>query len=164
MRPGVSSTGQKPRELRRRCIVPARLRHGASWSDTCILNISSRGLLIHTGRPIQQGSEVELRRGECIVIARVMWREGGRAGLRAEDRVPVDQIVTLCQSPAFQLAAVSGERRNRSRADEGLRLRGRVIEFGGVLVIGACLAAAGLTMVEAAFARPMAIIAAAFDP
>ena len=37
---------ERPRELRRRVILPARLRTGADWSDTCMLNISSRGLLI----------------------------------------------------------------------------------------------------------------------
>jgi len=62
-------------------LVPARLRDGASWSDACILNISSRGMMIHTGRPIRRGCEVELRRGEHMIVARVMWRDGARAGL-----------------------------------------------------------------------------------
>src|SRR5690348_1343959 len=102
---------QKPRELRRRVVVPARLRDGASWSDACILNVSSRGLMIHTGRPVRCGSEVELRRGEYMIVARVVWRDGARAGLRAEERVPIEEIVMGGHAPALQLTANNGERR-----------------------------------------------------
>jgi hypothetical protein len=156
-----SSRTHRPRELRRRVAVPARLRHGASWSDACILNISSRGLMIHTGRPISRGTKVELRRGDHVIVARVVWREGGRAGLRAEDRVPIEDIVTLGQSPAFQLTAANGERRKHPRPEEHSRIRARAIEFGGVLAIAAILAGAGFTMVEAALARPLAVVSAA---
>jgi hypothetical protein len=141
-------------------VVPARLRHGASWSDTCILNVSSRGLMIHTGRPIPRGTEVELRRGDHLIVARVVWREGGRAGLRSEDRLPIEDIVTLGQSPALQLTAANGERRKHRRPEHHFRMRARAIEFGGVLAIAAVLAGAGFTMVEAAFARPLAVVAA----
>ena len=64
MRAGASSQSFRPRELRRKLLVPARLRHGAAWSDTCIVNISSRGLMIHSSRPLQPGSKVEVYRGE----------------------------------------------------------------------------------------------------
>jgi hypothetical protein len=158
-----SSRTQKPRELRRRVVVPARLRHGASWSDACILNVSSRGLMIHTGRPISRGTEVEIRRGDHIIVARVMWREGARAGLKAQERVPIEEIVTLGRSPAFQLTAAGGERRKHPRPEQRSRMRGRSVEFGGVLVIAASLAGAGVTMVQSAFARPLAAVAAALD-
>lgn len=143
--------------------MPARLRHGSSWSDACILNISSRGLMIHTGRPIARGAEVELRRGDHVIVARVMWREGGRAGLRSEDRVPIEDIVTFGQSPALQLTAATGERRKHPRPEEHSRIRARAVEFAGVLAIAICLAGAGFTMVESAFARPLAVVAAALD-
>jgi hypothetical protein len=142
-------------------MMPARLRHGASWSDACILNISSGGLMIHTGRPISQGTLVEIRRGEHAIVARVMWRNGARAGLQAEDRVPVEEIVTLGQSPALQLTAARVERRKRPRSADSSRSHGRAIELAGVVLIGACVAGAALTMVEAAFARPIAMVAAA---
>ena len=158
-----SSRAQKPRELRRRVVVPARLRHGTSWSDACILNVSSRGLMIHTGRPIARGTEVEVRRGDHVIVARVMWREGARAGLRAEERVPIEQIVTLGKSPALQLTAATGERRKHPRPEEQSRARGRTIEFAGALVIAASLAGAGFTMVQSAFARPLQAVATALN-
>src|SRR5690349_10239243 len=107
---------EKPRELRRRVVLPARMRLGTSWSDTCILNVSSRGLMIHTGRQVAKGTQVELRRGDHIILARVVWRDGGRAGLQAEERVPIEEIVTIGQSSALQLTAVPGERRRQPRA------------------------------------------------
>ena len=160
MRSAKPSRAQKPRELRRRVLVPARLRHGNSWTDTCILNISSRGLMIHTGRPISRGSAVEIRRGDHVIVARVVWRDGGRAGLRSVERVPIEDMLTLGQSPQLQLSAADGERRKRPRPEESSRLRGRAIEFGGVLLIGASLTAAAFTMVESAFAQPLAAVSA----
>ena len=157
-------TSQKPRELRRRVVVPARLRHGASWTDACILNVSSRGLMIHTGRPIVEGTQVEVRRGDHIIVARVMWRDGGRAGLKAEERVPVEEIMTLGQSPSLQLTAATGERRKHPRPGDNSRLRGRAIEFAGVVTIAISLAGAGLAMIEQAFARPLAMVSAALAP
>ncbi|HEY8434864.1 MAG TPA: PilZ domain-containing protein [Sphingomicrobium sp.] len=155
------SRTQRPRELRRRVLVPARLRHGASWSDACILNISSRGLMIHSGRPLTRGTEVEIRRGDHIIIARVVWRDGGRAGLKSDDRVPVEQIVTLGQSPSLQLTAGSGERRKRPRLEEKSRVTGRSIEFAGVVVIALALASAGQSMMKSALARPLFVISGA---
>ena len=156
-----SPHAQRPRELRRRVVMPARLRHGSSWSDACILNISSRGLMIHTGRPIAEGTEVDVCRGDHVITARVVWRDGGRAGLRAKDRVPFEEIVTLAKSPPLELTA-DWDRRNgdRRRQDRG-RQDGRSIEFAGVLAIAVSLAGASLAILQSAFARPLALVAAA---
>jgi len=118
--------------------------------------------MIHTGRPISQGTVVEIRRGDHAIVARVMWRDGARAGLEAEDRVPVEEIVTIGQVSALQLTAASADRRKQARP-EG-RSRGRAAEFAGVVVIGACVAGAAFSMVEVAFARPLALISAALVP
>lgn len=154
-------SSEKPRELRRRVVVSARLRHGAAWSDACILNISSRGLMIHTGRQIAKGAQVEVRRGDHVIIARVVWRDGGRAGLRAEDRVPIEEIMTLGQSPTLQLTAGPLERRKVQRPPDRSRMQGRAMEFAAVIAISACLAMAGLSMVQEAFARPVQLVSQA---
>src|SRR6185312_9034098 len=111
MGPSMSSRNHRPRELRRRVAVPARLRHGSSWTDTCILNISSRGLMIYASRPITPGTEVEIRKGDYAIVARVVWKDCGRAGLQCEERVPVEEIVTLGQSAGLQLTVDHQERR-----------------------------------------------------
>ena len=156
---------QRPRELRRRVMIPARLRNGAAWADACILNISSRGLLVHSPRGVPQGGIVELRRGEHVIVARVVWRDGTRVGLRADDRLPVDEIISLDGAAAFQLTAPGPgqpERRKRQRpAPMDSRLRGRAMEFVSVGVIAASLAITIWSMVEQAFARPMSAVTTA---
>jgi hypothetical protein len=155
---------QRPRELRRRVVLPARIRHGASWSDACILNMSSRGLLINTSRPAPAGTEIELRRGDHMIVARVMWRDGAKAGLQADDRLPVEDIMTFGQAQGLQLTA-GGERFERRvqprLGDQRHRWRARALEFAGVVVAGASLASAAVLLVEEAFARPLAAVQAA---
>jgi len=161
-----ASQKQRPRELRRRVVLPARLRSGAMWSDICILNISSRGLMVQSSRLGSEGSQVELYRGSHVIIARVVWREGARAGLRAEDRVPVEEILSADASPATRLT-VEGQPVERRRAVRrpavDSRLRGRAMEFVAVSVIALCLAGGAWTLVESAFARPLAMVNSALS-
>ena len=152
---------RRPRELRRRVVLPARLRLGEIWGDACILNISSRGLLIQAPRGAEQGSLVELRRGEHAILARVIWRLGARAGLRAEECLPVDDILAMGQAPSLQLTSVSGRLIIKRRTHDGSRLRGRAIEFAGIVFVAALLAVAGFIMVEQALAKPLALVGAA---
>ena len=146
-------------------MLPARLRTGAQWSDTCILNISSRGLLIHSARVAVEGTMVELRRGEHVIIGRVMWRDGARVGLQTDEKLPVDEILSLSQSKALQLVASDGllvERRKQPRPGPGdARQRGRIIEYAAVAVVALCLAIGALGMVETAFAEPLRLVRAA---
>jgi hypothetical protein len=145
-------------------MLPARLRSGSQWTDTCILNISSRGLMIHSSRPADHGSVVELRRGPHVIVARVVWREGTRVGLQVEERVPVEEILSVDQSQALQLTAMDGvrvDRRKQPRSDDDARLRGRAMEFMAVGVVAVSLALGIWSMAEQALARPMAAVVAA---
>ena len=158
------SRSLKPRETRITVVVPARLRLGAKWSDACILNVSARGLLIHTREAAERGSYVELRRGDQVIVGRVMWRSGSRVGLRAQDRVPVEAIVTSKGPVELRLCAAEGapvERRRTPRPRTESRLRGRAMEFISVAVIGAGLSIAVVSMMAEALARPLSQVAGA---
>jgi len=160
----ASRVSHRPRELRRRVVLPARMRTESSWSDACILNISSRGLMIHVGRGAPQADMVELRRGEHVIVARVVWRDGSRAGLHSDDRLPVEEILSLSQAPALQLTAARPfvERRRQPRREhERSRWRARWFEFAGVAVVGASFAATLFSMIESALAKPMDAVRAA---
>jgi hypothetical protein len=157
-------TQHRPRELRRKVLLPARLRTVAGWSDACILNVSSRGLLIHSKRPIAEGSMIELRHAEHAIVAQVVWREGAHAGLHAEHRVPIEDIVCLGQSPALQLTAPRRpgvERRKRPRTHEDSRQRSRAMEFASIALFGAVLATGAYSMVQHAFAQSLGAVRAA---
>jgi len=157
--------GELPRELRRRVVLPARVRTGAQWSDACILNISSRGLMIQSGRAGPEGSVLELRRGNHVITARVVWRNGPRVGLQSDERLPVEEILSLCKSHTLQLVACEGalvDRRKRPRSGADSRVIGRSIEFAGIAVIAATLALGAWAMADRAFAKPLTTVEKAF--
>ena len=159
-----SSIKERPRELRRRLILPARLRAPNGWSDACILNVSSRGLQINAIQSAVQGATVEIWHRDHVIVARVMWRKGNKAGLRAEQRVPVEELMTMSQAPSLQLTADQwprADRRKRLRSHDDGRLRARVLEFAGLAIITASLAGGLAAMVGQAFARPLALVEAA---
>src|SRR5438270_868930 len=128
-----------PRELRRRVMVPARVRTDGQWSDARILNISSHGLSIQSASRAPEVSTMQILRGDHLIVARVMWSEAGRAGLQTEERLPVEEILSLKQFRPLQLIASNGtlgDRSGQSRAMAHDRnISGRAIEFVGVLVI-----------------------------
>jgi hypothetical protein len=164
---GASRTrsSERPRELRRRVVLPARVRNGAHWDDACILNVSSRGLMIHSARAGAEGSLVELRRGDHVIIARIVWREGARAGLQSDDRVPIEEIVSLDGARSLQLVASKGDlierRRYCRRSGDEFRLRGRLMEFAAVVIIVIALAGGIWSIAKQALARPLAEVSAA---
>jgi len=158
---------ERQRELRRRVMVLARLRNGGEWSDACILNISSRGLMIRSGRTAPEGSIVELHRGDHLITARVVWRDGPRAGLQTEERLPGDEILSEGQSAHLQLIASDGalvERRKFRRPERGdSRMVGRMFEFAGLVAIVAGLASCLYALAQHALGTPIASAAQALD-
>ncbi|WP_308514465.1 hypothetical protein [Sphingomonas flavescens] len=119
--------------------MKARLRWGAYWGDACILNISSQGMLIQTSRVAPEGSIVELHRGHHVILARIVWRDGLKAGLRTDDRLPVDQILAAGDQGPVQLVTSDGaivERRTKARSEAGdAKNFGRKLEFVGACVL-----------------------------
>ena len=158
---GPMTRGHRPRELRRRVLLTARMRTSAGWSDACILNVSSRGLLINANQTVVQGSNIELRHREHVIAARVVWRSGSRAGLHAEDWVPVDEILILSRSSILQLTAGGSaqvERRKQPRTHDDSRLLGRTIEFASIAIIAITLSCGLYSLVAEALGEPMARI------
>lgn len=161
----VPKSMHRSRELRWRVVVPARVRAGAQWSDACILNLSSRGLLIHSAHPAPKGSAIQIVRGDHLIVARVIWSKGRQSGLRSDELVPVEEIMSLKHSRSLQLIASGGFYRDRRKQPRGVaddpRLSGRAMEFLAVGAIAASLAIGLLAMVEQALSRPLASASAA---
>jgi len=119
--------------------------------------------MILSARVSPSDSIVELRRGEHVIIARVVWQEGGRVGLQSADRVPVEEIMSSHTAQPQRLGDGGRpiERRRHPRDASSARIRGRVMEFVAVGLIGASLASAAWLVAEQALARPMALVASA---
>jgi hypothetical protein len=134
------------------------MRTDSGWSDACILNISSRGLMIRSRRPAARGSLIELRHGDHAIVGRVVWSDGAHAGLQAEERVPIEQILSLGQASSLQLTALNGrpvERRKRPRSHEDNRVRGRLFEFSAVALLAAIVAGFAFDLIHDVLARPL---------
>ena len=148
-------------------MLPARMRTQAGWSDACILNISSRGLLIYSNGTAQPGSFVEVRRGGQLVIARVVWRKNQRIGLCSPDPVHVEDIIAADSAAAATVSTAAGaaiERRRIPRDPERSREHGRTLEFLAMVLIGGALALAAMESVEESLARPLAAVDQAMRP
>lgn len=144
--------------------IPARVRASGGWADACILNVSSRGMMINAARPSAiQGGTIELWHGEKLVVGTVMWRKGTRAGLRSEERVPVDEILAASKEATLQLTAAPalGKKSRIRLAHAESRLRGRAMEFAALSIVASLLAVGAFAMVEQAFARPLMVVQSA---
>ena len=149
-----------PRELRRSVLLPARMRTPTGWSDACILNVSSRGMMIHA-KISPPDDTIELRHNEFAFVLEIVWRNGTRVGVRSTERLPVEEILTVSESACLRLTAErrpGEERRRAPRTPDGSRLQGRAMEFAATAAIAVILAAGGVAMVSEAFARPMQTI------
>ena len=160
----------KQREHRQKVMIRARMRSGVSWHDVCILNLSRRGLGIQAAEPPQRGAYVEIRRGKHVIVARVMWARGHRAGLHSQSLIFVRSLVrdepandgSRSASAFPEVERRRAPRATRERFDRS-RLAGRAMEFA---CVGLAASALGLTIVatvEQALARPIAQVRAALD-
>lgn len=142
-------------------MLPARMRSQSGWSDACILNISSRGLLVYSNGAAQPGTFVEVRRGGQLVIARVVWRKNQRIGLHSPDPVHVEDIIGADSTAAAAIPAASGasiERRRIPRDSDTSRNQGRAVEFVAMVLIGGALAFAAMVSMEETLARPLSAV------
>ncbi len=134
------------------------MKAGAGWHDTCILNISSRGMLMQAGVPPVRGSYLEIRRGAVVVIARVMWTKRHRFGVKSQDLLSIDAITSATAPANAPAIAPAPNRRSSERprlpTSERSRLQGRIMEYGfaAALAIAAAVFAAG--QVYSILARP----------
>ena len=121
--------------------------------------------MIQTVQTAKKGALIEIRRDRHIITGRVLWRDGGRAGVRCENPLPVEEILSLGTSKSLQLVAEDGallERRYSPRRQQvDARLRGRALQFAGVVTMILALSIAGAFWVREAFARPLQAIEAA---
>ena len=160
----------RQREPRRKVMIKARMRAGVSWSDACILNLSSRGMLVHAPTAPSRGSYLEIRRGEYVIVARVVWASSNKFGVRTQDFVPADGLIhapdeaVQTRSPG---ASEFVERRATSRPagsnHEQSRLRARALEFGTFIMLGGIAAMAILGSIGGLLARPLALVETALS-
>lgn len=161
----VNVSDQVPREERRRVMLPARMRSASGWSDACILNISSRGLLVFSKGTAEAGSFVEIRRGGQLVVARVVWKNNQRIGLFSPDPVRIEDIISN-ETAAAAVQSSNGvvERRRIPRTSEQSRERARAMEFMATLLVGVALAVSAVFYMHQILSEPLALVQSKLAP
>ncbi len=158
------------REPRRKVLIKARMRVGASWGDACILDVSSRGLLLQAASPPSRGAYCEVRRGRHVIVARVVWSSHHRFGVRTQDRIVADALIEEPDASGAEPPQASGaepavERRAPTRPrdhdHEQSRWRARAIEFACIAIAGGFLATIGFGTVGRVLAHPLTSVQSA---
>ena len=144
------STIFKPREERQNVLLSARVRGNGSWFDAQVCNLSSRGMLLEAGATVARGDILEVRRGPICVVARVMWADGRRFGVRSQDRICRDDLISADNfKPRLTDTGVQIERRSKPRLDrtdyDQSKHQAALLQFVGIAgsaIVGASLIAA----------------------
>ena len=146
--------------------LAARMRSEGGWSDACILNVSSRGLLVYSSGTAAIGSFVEIRRGSHMVIGRVVWRKNQRLGVYSPQQVHITDLISdqTAAAAAADPGAVHVERRRIPRTADQHRARARAMEFFCALLVATALSLWALSAMHEAFVKPIATVEAALAP
>ncbi len=85
----------KPRiEERHKALIRCRL-HGSGFDkDACILDASSRGLLLTLARPPAHGEMIEIYVNGHSLLGQVEWINGRRMGMKLHERIDVMAFIT----------------------------------------------------------------------
>lgn len=148
------------REPRKATATPARLNSDGRWQDVCIRNISSRGMMVEVQHPPPRGHYLELRRGAHVIVGRVVWSTGYHVGILTQERLEVAAVLADVRLPPRR-RKLDGELVERRKPVQGTdrhersRMIGRMMEYGGFLVLGAAGALLAMDMARAALEKPL---------
>jgi hypothetical protein len=140
----------------------------AKWMDVTIRNVSSRGMLLESSALLQRGTYLEVRRGSAVIVARAVWSDGRKVGLRTQDIVLADHLIKGSQereaTSAYQQGSVTLERRSKPRPaqkQEHSRYLARTFEFAAVGAFAGFICFFGASLVYGALARPAEVLSLA---
>ena len=111
-----------------------------------------------SGSGRSEGTTVELRRDDYAIVARVVWRDGPRAGLHSDEPLPVDEIMSLApcadRDPGKDERSPIERRKRPRRSPDAVPSLGRSLEFVGVAAIVLCIAVAVFGVAKGALLAP----------
>lgn len=145
-------------------MIGARLRHERGWSEARILNISSRGLMVHAPQAPPRGTYIELSKGTHRIVARVVWVDCDRFGAMTQDAVAVAAMVRGDDAESPLPASPRNDRRGSHRdpppaeRHEFSRRRSQRLQFLTVTALGCAAAAFAFDTVRDTLFRPLNLV------
>lgn len=131
----------------------------AKWIDVTIRNVSSRGMLLESPALLKRGTYLEVRRGSAVIVARAVWADGQKVGVRTQDIVLANRLVKDPQEreaiSAPQQGSVTLERRSKPRPaqeHEHSRHLSRTFEFAAVCAFVGLMCVSGSSLIYGSLA------------
>lgn len=166
-----SMASHLPREERRTTFLKVRVRCESGWRDATIGNVSSRGLMLRGPSLPAKGGFVEIRHGLVSIIARVVWSQGYTCGVRTQDTVDIDMLLSLPSAPRSTPGVerrqaprqVNKAKSAAQRAEESRNIA-NVLDWAIVAAGGAVAAAAVSVAASASLQKPLQQVSVVLAP
>ena len=129
------------REPRHKVVFNARMRLGRNWSDVVIRDLSSRGMLLTAETPPPPGTYLEICGPATTLVARTIWVGDRCFGVRTQDRIEVESLLT------------GG--RLRAQIHQASRHRASLLEFIAAIAVIVAGAVAMAILLHKLFVIPM---------
>ncbi|WP_373285005.1 PilZ domain-containing protein [Novosphingobium marinum] len=153
----MHSAGFKCREPRRQVHLRASIRLGGRESEVLILNWSSRGMMLSAPCPPERGEYVEVRTGDQSWVARVVWSNGCRMGVRTRDNVTLGTV-------GRQLATLLHAGKSTASIQPRNKAIGLPAAYLSRLMQWAAITIAGMSAAVGVAATAQTVLSDAFDP
>lgn len=139
------------------------MRAGGLPADVCIRDISSKGMMIHSGATLPRGSYVEIVTPAQTIVGRVVWGNDFRFGIQTRERVHIDLMISgvrRAQGPADALPVRVRGAADRPAQKGAIRaLQARAFEFLTLIVFAVALVATFGMAAYQTLARPFEAVA-----
>ncbi|MCW3849312.1 PilZ domain-containing protein [Sphingomonas sp. LB-2] len=150
------------REPRRQVVLNARMRLGQSWSDVVIRDLSSRGMRLSCTAPPPPGAYLEICGPATTLVARTIWVREEQFGVRIQDRIDVESVLTAgrlraAAAPIVRVRPVRPADREQSHAES--RHRASAAEYAAALIFILIAATTAAILLHSLFALPLQRVA-----
>lgn len=153
----------RSREHRHKVMIGARMRAGGLPANICIRDISSKGMMIHSGASPPRGTYVEIVTPSQTIVGRVVWGNDFRFGIQTRERLQIDMMISgLRCDPALPEERPAIAHREPGRTVDSAAIQAfqaRAFEFLTIIVFAIALVATFGMAAYRTLAQPIGAVA-----
>lgn len=154
---------RRPRENRKSVRISVRVRTDDGWVDATVRNVSTRGMMLHSLRPLRRNEFIEVSRGRYRIVGRIVWSQGAGCGMRTQDQVDIAGLLGQSSAPTAGIGKRQGARvsarpavvRTIDEQAQASRVLGQRFEQIVILIVGAAVSMLAASSAYEALASPL---------